>query len=353
MHARPAGLGGDPARIACTGGHLTVERHRRLEHHERASGAGVLSERLVEQARLMRQIAVEHVHTYALVAQDAEAAAGCLIGGIVRSHHHARDASSDDRLRARRRAAVVAARLERHVHRGARGVLRARGERLALGVRLAGGRVEALADRAIALDHHGAHEWIGARVPARSGGELDGPVEVALVALSGRGFSHESPSGSRIDSRVKCTSGVTTLPQMRRLFAPAPLLLALILVIGLLLRLWHNDYGLPYIWGIDEGSHFANRAVDMFREGFDPGYYQNPAGYTYLVYGLLRLMYGPFGAHLAFHNVPDQFNQDPTAIWTAARSLAAVLCMLGVAATYFAAGRLWGARHGLVAAGLV
>jgi hypothetical protein len=140
---------------------------------------------------------------------------------------------------------------------------------------------------------------------------------------------------------------------VKRLTRPAPLLLALILLSGLLLRLWHNDYGLPFIWGIDEGSHFANRAVDMFREGFDPGYYQNPAGYTYLVYGLLRLMYGPLGVHLAFGNVTDQFNQDPTPIWAAARSLAAVLCMLGVAATYFAARRLWGAREGLVAAAVL
>src|SRR5215210_2749463 len=131
------------------------------------------------------------------------------------------------------------------------------------------------------------------------------------------------------------------------------ILLALILVLGLVLRVWHNDYGLPYIWGIDEGSHFANRAVDMFREGFDPGYYQNPAGYTYLVYALLRVLYGPFGLHLAFGNVTDQFNKDPTEIWIAARTLAAVLCMLGVAATYLAARRLWGVREGLVAAALL
>src|SRR3954468_5001004 len=161
---------------------------------------------------------------------------------------------------------------------------------------------------------------------------------------------------SRIDSRVKCTSGLITLRRVKRLARlarPAPLLLALILAGGLLLRLWHNDYGLPFIWGIDEGSHFANRAVDMFREGFDPGYYQNPAGYTYLVYGVLRAMYGPLGFHLAFGNVTDQFNQAPTAIWVTARSVAAVLCMLGVAATYFAARRLWGVREGLVAAAVL
>jgi 4-amino-4-deoxy-L-arabinose transferase-like glycosyltransferase len=136
---------------------------------------------------------------------------------------------------------------------------------------------------------------------------------------------------------------------------PARLVLALILVTGLALRVWHNGYSLPYVWGIDEGTHFTSRAVQMFREGFDPGYYQNPTGYTYLVYGLLRVMYGPLGFafNLPFGNVSDQFNKDPTPIWIAARSLAAVLCMGGVAATYFAARRIWGTREGLAAAAVL
>ena len=137
--------------------------------------------------------------------------------------------------------------------------------------------------------------------------------------------------------------------------APRHLLLALVLLAGLLLRVWNNDYGLPFIWSIDEGSHFTNRAVEMFREGLDPGYYQNPAAYTYLVYALLRLMYGPLGFlfDLPFGNVTDQFNQDPSEIWIAARTLAAVLCMAGVAATYGAARRLWGPREGIVAAAVL
>ena len=136
---------------------------------------------------------------------------------------------------------------------------------------------------------------------------------------------------------------------------PARALLALILLAGLAVRVWHNDYGLPFVWGIDEGTHFANRAVDMFREGYDPGYYQNPSAYTYLVYGLLRVLYGPlqFAFPLPFGNVTEQFNQDPTNIWIAARTLAAVLSMAGVAATYFAARRIWGVREGLVAAAVL
>ena len=45
---------GDPLRVAGAGGDLAVEGHRRLEHHERPPGAGVLAERLVEQARGLR-----------------------------------------------------------------------------------------------------------------------------------------------------------------------------------------------------------------------------------------------------------------------------------------------------------
>jgi Dolichyl-phosphate-mannose-protein mannosyltransferase len=133
------------------------------------------------------------------------------------------------------------------------------------------------------------------------------------------------------------------------------LLLGLILVAGFALRVWNNDYGLPFVWGIDEGFHFTSRAVVMFRDGFDPGYYQNPAGYTYAVYGLLRVMYGPFAFlfDLPWGNVTQQFNKDPAEIWIAARTLAAVFGVAGVAATYFAARRIWDVRVGLVAAALL
>jgi hypothetical protein len=93
----------------------------------------------------------------------------------------------------------------------------------------------------------------------------------------------------------------------------------------------------------------------MFWQDLDPGYYQNPAAYTYLVYLVLRVMYGPLGFvfDLPFGNVTDQFDKNPTEIWIAARTLAAALCMGGVAATYWAARRLWGVREGLVAAALL
>ena len=93
----------------------------------------------------------------------------------------------------------------------------------------------------------------------------------------------------------------------------------------------------------------------MFWQDLDPGYYQNPSGFTYLVYALLRVLYGPLGFAfgLPYGNVTEQFSKDPGEIWVAARTLAAVLCMAGVAATYVAGRRLWGVREGLIAAAVL
>jgi hypothetical protein len=133
------------------------------------------------------------------------------------------------------------------------------------------------------------------------------------------------------------------------------LILGLIVVAGLALRVWNNDYGLPFVYSVDEASHFTNRAVEMFWQDLDPGYYQNPAAFTYLVHVLLRVLYGPLGFlfDLPFGNVTEQFSKDPGEIWVAARTLAAVLCMAGVVAVYFTAKRLWGVREGLIAASLL
>jgi 4-amino-4-deoxy-L-arabinose transferase-like glycosyltransferase len=159
--------------------------------------------------------------------------------------------------------------------------------------------------------------------------------------------------GGIVDSRINDTSGSLRFWLAFRRVQRA-LLLGLILVAGFALRIWNNDYGLPFIYSIDESSHFTSRAVEMFWQDLDPGYYQNPAAYTYLIYGALRVLYGPLGLlHLSYANVTEQFDKDPGDIWIAARTLAALLCMAGVAATYAAARRLWGVREGLVAAAVL
>jgi hypothetical protein len=130
-------------------------------------------------------------------------------------------------------------------------------------------------------------------------------------------------------------------------------LLALIVGVGLFLRLRHNGYGLPYVYNLDEAEHFVRYSVGIFEGNLNPGYYQNPSGYTYLVFLALKLVYGVFGVHLQFGSVAAQFDIDPTPIWEFARTLTAGLAMLGVLGTFFVARRFWGARAGLVAAAIL
>ena len=130
-------------------------------------------------------------------------------------------------------------------------------------------------------------------------------------------------------------------------------ILLAIVVAGLIVRLRNNGYGLPYVYNFDESQHFVSRSVNIFGGRWNPGYYQNPSGYTYLVFLGLKLWYGVFGQHLQFGTVTNQFDMDPTPIWEFARTLTALIAMAGVVATFFMARRWWGARVGLVAAALL
>ena len=128
--------------------------------------------------------------------------------------------------------------------------------------------------------------------------------------------------------------------------------MALIALAGLVLRLVNNDYGLPYVYSADEGSHFTNRAVEMFAGDPNPGYFQNPSAFTYLAYAALWLRdtgLWPVGPR----SVPEQFAIDPTPIWITGRTLAAVLCTLGVIGVYVVGRREFGARAGVAAAAVL
>jgi len=143
--------------------------------------------------------------------------------------------------------------------------------------------------------------------------------------------------------------------RLRAAASPVYLALFLIVAVGLLLRVLHNTYGLPYVYNIDEGSHFTNRAIGMFGGSADPGYYQNPSAFTYLVHLALRFQYGP-GHVIPFGHYAraiDQYSGDPTTIYRTSRTLAALLCMLGVVSVFWVGRRLWGAAEGLAAAAVL
>ena len=99
--------------------------------------------------------AVDELDLDPLVAQDPRAAAGGLLARVVAADHDPGDPGGEDRVRARRLAALVGAGLERDVDRRPGGVVAARaavGERRDLGVHAAEPGVKALADRLAAAE---------------------------------------------------------------------------------------------------------------------------------------------------------------------------------------------------------
>jgi hypothetical protein len=130
-------------------------------------------------------------------------------------------------------------------------------------------------------------------------------------------------------------------------------LLFLIVAAGFVLRVRNNGYGLPYVYNYDEAQHFVKYSIDVFGGRYDPGYYQNPSGYMYLLFGALKLWFGVFGAHLSYGSVSAEYFFDPTPIWEFVRTITAILAMAGVVATFFAARRFWGNRVALVAAAIL
>ncbi|MBA2506535.1 MAG: glycosyltransferase family 39 protein [Thermoleophilaceae bacterium] len=122
------------------------------------------------------------------------------------------------------------------------------------------------------------------------------------------------------------------------------LALGAICALGLWLRLKNNDYGLPYVYNVDEGSHFTARAVAMFGGDANPGYFQNPSGLTYILYAALKLF---------IEDVPGKFGEDPSGIYDLTRSVTALIGVVGVVGVFIAARRIWDAWAGVAAAALI
>jgi 4-amino-4-deoxy-L-arabinose transferase-like glycosyltransferase len=123
--------------------------------------------------------------------------------------------------------------------------------------------------------------------------------------------------------------------------------LPLILVVALGLRLWGIHHGLPYVYNPDENAHFVPRAIGMFGHSLDPQYFVNPPAFTYLLHLAFWIRWGSRTA------VGDAFASDPSAAFTIARVLAALLGAASVGLLAWAGARLVDRRVGLVAAALL
>jgi hypothetical protein len=126
---------------------------------------------------------------------------------------------------------------------------------------------------------------------------------------------------------------------------PALIALVVLLAVGYVLRVHNNGYGLPYVYNVDEGSHFTARAVGMLGGDWNPHYFQNPSAFTYLASFALRIRFGTAAI--------DHFRLDPAAIYETTRMVAAILCLIGVVAIFWAGRRLWDYKVAVAAAALL
>jgi 4-amino-4-deoxy-L-arabinose transferase-like glycosyltransferase len=122
--------------------------------------------------------------------------------------------------------------------------------------------------------------------------------------------------------------------------------LALVLALALGLRLWGIRQGLPYSYNSDEDAHFVPRAIGIFQLGWNPHYFENPPGYTYLLHLVFAVWFG------GERGVVHAFATNPTAVFTAARVTAALLGTLAVWLLYMAGARLFDRGVALLAAAL-
>jgi hypothetical protein len=124
-----------------------------------------------------------------------------------------------------------------------------------------------------------------------------------------------------------------------------------VVVLGLALRLWSIDHGLPFAYNQDEELHFVPVAVDFFLGSYNPGYFENPPALSYLLHVVFRLWFTegfPFGAG-GFRRA---FLQDPSDALLVARVVVATIGTGVIALVFWAGARFFDRRAGLVAAGI-
>src|SRR4051794_6691474 len=120
-------------------------------------------------------------------------------------------------------------------------------------------------------------------------------------------------------------------------------------VAALILRLVGFKTGLPYVYNADENAHFVPRAIGMFGHGWNPGYFINPPGFTYVLHALFAIRWGTDPA-----SVGGAFAANPTEAFAIARAASGFLGALAVPLTAVAGARLFeDKRVGFVAGALL
>src|SRR3712207_6720782 len=133
---------------------------------------------------------------------------------------------------------------------------------------------------------------------------------------------------------------------------PGILLLA-VLALGLVLRLWGVRHGLPAVYNLDEGGHFVKHAAGYFSGGYNPHYFQNPPGFSYLLHLVYAFWYGGIWPPGVGPQIDAAFQRDPSDLYAIGRVVAGLMGLVAAALVYVTGKRLYGAAVGLVAATLL
>ena len=96
-----------------------------------------------------------------------------------------------------------------------------------------------------------------------------------------------------------------------------------LLIVALALRVWGHRHGLPFIYNADENAHFVARAIGMFGHSYNPHYFINPPGFTYVLHVLFWLRWGGDEVQATLAAAPGE-------VFGLARLAAAVLGAVGV-----------------------
>lgn len=133
---------------------------------------------------------------------------------------------------------------------------------------------------------------------------------------------------------------------LRSRIQPWMLALSAILVLALGLRLWGIEYGLPFGYQIDEERLYTRLAVIMLADGdLNPGYFQNPPLYMYVLEAVFALQHSGSDAALLIGDVPDRGE-----LYLTARVVTAVLGTIGVWLVFVAARRFFDTAVALLTA---
>lgn len=136
-----------------------------------------------------------------------------------------------------------------------------------------------------------------------------------------------------------------TRPPIR--LTPWSFALGCVVLAAFALRVWGIRHGLPLIYNPDEQLHFVPKAVNFFQFGYNPHYYFNPPGFTYLLHVVFAAWFGGGDGAL------NAWSTRSSEIFLVGRYTSAALGTVAVLFLYLTAKRLFDPKHGVLSSALL